>query len=142
MAFQSTMDISGTLSPQPTAPIVTSDIQVEVYSVLRRDLLEWETCPAHSRSAQLKYNLEKELNKNPITLHVTRYIQSAFSHAVDSDICFVGSRQSGVQLTDNWDGTSPIATGHDKTLHIGMCQCLTKLQSMNAVQARARCSNH
>jgi hypothetical protein len=45
------------LGTRPTAPIVTSDFLVEVDSVLRRDLLEQETCPAHLRSAQLKYKL-------------------------------------------------------------------------------------
>ena len=74
--------------PLPTAPMVTSGLLVDVDSALRRDLMERETRPPNLRSAQLKYklsDLEVALNKNPITLHVTGYIQSHVNHAVELD---------------------------------------------------------
>ena len=78
--------------PRPTtAPIgaVAIDLLVVLDSAIRRDLLERETRPPYLRNAQLKYKLsselEVELNKNPITLHVTGYIQSALNHALDLD---------------------------------------------------------
>ncbi len=83
--FETTWTFPG---PRPTAPIVTSGLLVEVDSAPRRDLLERETLPAYLRSAQLKYKqseLEVALNKPPITLHVTGYIQSALNHALELD---------------------------------------------------------
>ena len=74
--------------PLPTAPIVTSGLLVDVDSALRRDLLQRETLPPNLRSAQLKYklsDLEVTLNKKPITLHVTGYIQSTAHRAVELD---------------------------------------------------------
>ena len=75
--------------PRPTtAPIVAIDLLVVVDSALRRDLLERETRPPNLRNIQLKYkvsDLEVALNKTPITLHVTGYIQSALNHALELD---------------------------------------------------------
>ena len=74
--------------PLPTAPIVNSDFLVHIDSALRRDLMERETRPPNLRSVQLKYkpsDLEVVLNKTPMTLHVTGYIQSTEHRAVELD---------------------------------------------------------
>ena len=83
--FETTWTFSG---PRPTAPIVTSGLLIELDSALRRDLLERETLPDYIRSAQLKYklsDLEVALNRNPITIHVTGYIQSPVNRANHRD---------------------------------------------------------
>ena len=83
--FETTWTFSG---PRPTASIVTSGLLVEVDSALTRDLLERETLAAYLRSARLKYklsDLEIALKRNPITLQVTGYIQSAVNRAIDHD---------------------------------------------------------
>ena len=78
--------------PRPTtAPIVAIDLLVVVDSAIRRDLLDRKTRPPNLRNVQLKYKvseLEVALNKNPITLHVTGYIQSALHHALELDKLF------------------------------------------------------
>ena len=73
--------------PRPTtAPIVAIDLLVVVDSAIRRDLLDRETRPPNLRNVQLKYKvseLEVALNKTPITLHVTGYIQSPQNYGVE-----------------------------------------------------------
>ncbi len=54
-------------------------------------MLELETLPASLRSAQLKYklaDLEVALNRTPITLRVTGYIQPAAHRAIGRDNLF------------------------------------------------------
>ena len=68
--------------------MATSGVLLELDSALKRDLLERDTRPPYLRSAELKYklsDLEVALNKTPITLRVTGYIQCDVNRAVDLD---------------------------------------------------------
>jgi hypothetical protein len=68
--------------------MITSDLLHDVDSELQRDLLERDTRPPYIRSAELKYKLsalEEALNKAPITIRVSGYIQMDVSRAVDRD---------------------------------------------------------
>ena len=66
----------------------TSGWLVNVDSAIQCDLLERTTCPTLLRSAQLKYKpsyLQLALNKYPIILPGSGYIQSEARRAVDRD---------------------------------------------------------
>jgi hypothetical protein len=70
--------------------MITSDLLHYVDSELQRDLLERNTRPPYIRSAdsELKYklsDLEEALNKAPITIRVSGYMQMDVNRAVARD---------------------------------------------------------
>jgi hypothetical protein len=68
--------------------MITSDLLHNVDSEIQRDLLELDTRPPYIRSAELKYklsDLEAALNKKPITIRVSGYIQMDVNRAVERD---------------------------------------------------------
>jgi hypothetical protein len=68
--------------------MITSDLLHDVDSELHRDLLERDIRLPYIRSAELKYklsDLEAALNKSPITIRVSGYIQMDVNRAVERD---------------------------------------------------------
>ena len=68
--------------------MITSNLLHDVDSEIQRDFLERNTRPPYIRSAELKCklsDLEAALNKKPITIRVSGYIQMDVSRAVDRD---------------------------------------------------------
>ena len=114
----------------------------ELESAFKRDVLERDKFPLNTRNVEINISCQiwKALFITPQFSFLLRGIfNQTKTIKLIQVICFVGSKQIGVLLTDNWVGTTPIANGHDKTLHIGMCKCLASLPSPHAVQTRARC---
>jgi hypothetical protein len=116
----------------------------ELDSKLKRDLVERPTFPTNTSYVAIKYklsDLQVTLINASTQLPVSGYIQTAPTHKIDSgNLLRWVAATVRVSLTDSWLGTTPIANGPDKCLHIGMCKCTARLPSANAVEERSRCA--
>ena len=119
----------------------------ELDSLLKRDLVDRSTFPTYISSVELNYklsDLEVAHTNSSTQLPVTGYIQSAPGHKIDSDnlLRWYTALWSPIdgQLVRIHCGTTPIATGTDKTLHIIMYKCTAcrVWPSPNAVPAGNR----